>query len=128
MYKSLARSHLYYCDIIYHIPSRHAQLGVALNALVDKNWKNSIPSSSCCYRFKVHVVQSSLRNWDGNHYLVVAGVGAHNIVIDKTPSYLKNKLPRLRRPLSRQSNGNTFHELRYFPDAITSWNNVITHY
>ena len=55
----------------------------------------------------------------------------------KTPSYLKNKLPRLRRPLYRQSNNNTFHELRcnyfrymssFFPDAITSWNNVIPHF
>ena len=61
----------------------------------------------------------------------------HKIVSDKTPSYLKNKLPRLRRPLYRQSNSNTFHELkckfmRYmsssFLDAISSWNNVITHF
>ena len=60
----------------------------------------------------------------------------HRIVSDKTPSYLKNKLPRLRRQLYRQSNRNTFHELKckflwytssFFPDAITSWNNVITH-
>ena len=36
----------------------------------------------------------------------------HKIVSDKTPSYLKNKLPRLRRPLYRQSNSNTFHELK----------------
>ena len=60
----------------------------------------------------------------------------HKIVSDKTLSYLNNKLPRLRRPLYRQSNSNTFHELKckslrcmgsFFPDAITSWNNVITH-
>ena len=61
----------------------------------------------------------------------------HKIVNGKTPSYLKNKLPRLRRTLYRQSSSNIFHEfkcksLRYmssfFPDAITSWNNVITHF
>ena len=61
----------------------------------------------------------------------------HKIVSDKMPSYLKNKLPRLRRPLCRQSNSNTFpgfkcKSLRYkssfFPDATTSWNNVITHF
>ena len=61
----------------------------------------------------------------------------HKIVNEKTPSYLKNKLLRLRRPLYRQSSSNTFHEfkcksLRYtssfFPGAITSWNNVITHF
>ena len=53
------------------------------------------------------------------------------------PSYLKNKLPRFRRPLYRQSNSNTFHKLKckslrytssFFPVAITSWNNGITHF
>ena len=61
----------------------------------------------------------------------------HKIVSGKTPSYLKTKLTRLRRPVYRQSNSNNFHELRckslmyissFFPDAITSWNNVITHF
>ena len=30
MYKSLVRSHLDYCDIIYHIPSVQTQFGVTL--------------------------------------------------------------------------------------------------
>ena len=30
MYKVLVRSHLDYCDIIYHIPSVHTQFGVTL--------------------------------------------------------------------------------------------------
>ena len=34
MYKTLVRSHLDYCDIIYHIPSRQNQLGVFLNNLM----------------------------------------------------------------------------------------------
>ena len=58
----------------------------------------------------------------------------HKIVGGKTPSYLNNKLPRLRRPLYRQSNSNTLHELKckslrytssFFPDITT---NVITHF
>ena len=36
MYKILVRSHLDYCDIIYHIPSRQTRLGVTLNALMEK--------------------------------------------------------------------------------------------
>ena len=36
MYKALVRSHLDYCDIIYHIPARQTQLGVTLNALMEK--------------------------------------------------------------------------------------------
>ena len=61
----------------------------------------------------------------------------HKIVSTNTPSYLKDKLPRHRRPLFSQNNNNTFHEIRcrssrymssFFPDAITSWNNVINHF
>ena len=59
----------------------------------------------------------------------------HDIVDNKTPSYLKGKLPRHRRPLYSQDNNNTIHEISssrymssFFPNAITSWNNVITHF
>ena len=61
----------------------------------------------------------------------------HKIVSNETPLYLKDKLPLPRRPLYSQNNSNTFHEIRcktfrymysFFPDAITSWNNVITHF
>ena len=74
---------------------------------------------------------SSDRRWCGRILQI------HKIGSKKTISYLKNKLPRFRRPLYRQSNSNTFHELKckslrytssFFPDAITSWNNVITHF
>ena len=37
MYKAFVSSHLDYCDIIYHIPSRETQVGVTLNALMEKN-------------------------------------------------------------------------------------------
>ena len=36
MFKSLVRSHLDYCDIIYHIPSKQEQFGVTLNSLMEK--------------------------------------------------------------------------------------------
>ena len=38
MYKALARSHLDYCDTIYHIPTSNSQsnLGVTLNSLMEK--------------------------------------------------------------------------------------------
>ena len=62
----------------------------------------------------------------------------HKIVSNKTPFYLKDKLPRHRRPLYSQNNNvNTFHEIRcrssrymssFFPNAINAWNNVITHF
>ena len=38
MYKALVRSHLDYCDIIYHIPASYSptNLGVTLNSLMEK--------------------------------------------------------------------------------------------
>ena len=38
MYKGLVRSHLDYCDAIYHIPTFNSQinLGVTLNSLKEK--------------------------------------------------------------------------------------------
>ena len=76
MYKAIVRSHLD-CDVIYHLPPlRHqASLGVSLNSLMEK-------SKGC--NIKLHLlllvpgmvqVLNYMRNWDGNHYLIVAGVG-----------------------------------------------------
>ena len=63
MYKALVRSHLKYCDIIYHIPSRQSQAGVTLNILMEKlkefNTKQLLLSP---VHGKVHVAQSSMRN------------------------------------------------------------------
>ena len=117
MYKALFRSHLDYCDIIYHITSRQTQAGVTLNTLVEKTERIQYQAAlaitgawqgSC--RSKLYEElgweSSSDRRWC-NRILEI-----HKIVSGKTPSYLKNKLPQLRRPLYRQSNSNTFHELR----------------
>ena len=60
----IVRSHLDYCDIIYHMSSARTQFGVILTNLMEKSWKNSIPSSSCCYPVhgKVQVIPNSTRN------------------------------------------------------------------
>jgi len=59
----------------------------------------------------------------------------HKIVNNKTPLYLRNKLPCRRRPLYRLNNANTFYEIRcnsdryknsFFRDGIKGWNSVIT--
>ena len=77
MYKALVRSHFDYCDIIYHIPSKQTQPGVTLNALMEKLKEfNTKQPLLLPVHGKVHVGQSSMRNWGGNHYLVVVGVGA----------------------------------------------------
>ena len=59
----------------------------------------------------------------------------HKIVDGKTPLYLKDKLPRNRRPLYRHNNNNTFYERKpnseryknsFFHDGIKAWNTIIT--
>ena len=142
MYKALVRSHLDYCDIIYHMPSSQTQLGATLTALMEKTEKIQYQAALAVTgawqgsnRSKLYEELGweslSERRWCRRILQI------HKIVCDKTPSYLKDKLPRLRRPLYSQNNNNTFHEIRckssrymssFFPDAITSWNNVITHF
>ena len=67
MYKALVRSHLDYCDIIYHMLSHHNQapLGVTLNSLMEKVERNSISSSPCHSLLMpgmVQIVQNFTRN------------------------------------------------------------------
>ena len=57
----------------------------------------------------------------------------HKLIDDKTPSYLKNKLPPNRLPFL----SNVFRDIKcrtdrykssFFPDAIAFWNEFITHF
>ena len=137
MYKSLFRSHLDYCDIIYHIPSR--QLGMTLNALMKKTERIQCQAALAV----TGAWQSSCRSklyeelgWESLSGRCWCRRILQKIASDKLPP-LKNKLPRLRRPLYRQINSNIFYELKcksvrymssFFPNAITSWNNVITNF
>ena len=107
--------HFDYCDIIYHIPSKQTQLGVTHNALMEKTERIQYQAAlavtgawqgTCRSKLYEELGWESLsdRRWCRRILQI------HKIVNDKTPSYLKNKLPRLRRLLYRQSSGNTFHE------------------
>ena len=144
MYKALVRSHIDYCDTIYHIPALNNQINANANAnFVNGNcWANSIPSCPAITgawqgsnRSKLYVELGweslSDRRWC-RHILQI-----RKIKNNMTPSYLIDKLPPSRRLLYRFKNYNTFHEIRcntskyknsFFPDAIISWNNIITNY
>ena len=105
----------------------------ALNALTEKNGRipcqaalavtNAWQGSCRSKLYEELGWESSGRNW------------CRHIVSDKSPSYFKNKLSRLRRPLYRQAlyivtpfTKLLRHTSSFFPDEITSWNNVITHF
>ena len=103
MYKALVRSHLDYCDIIYHIPSLQNQpsVGVTLNSLMAK-------AESIQYQAALAVTgawQGSNRSelyeelgWEAlsDRRMCRRILQIHNIINNKTPSYLKVKLPPIR--------------------------------
>ena len=138
MYKSLVRSHLDYCDIIYHIPSQinMPPLGISLSTLMEKvekiqyqaalsitgAWKGS--SRSKLYEELGWESLSDRRKCRRILQL-------HKIIDNKTPSYLKTKLPPTRRTfLPAVFRENRCRSNRYsnsfFQDAIKFWNIVIS--
>ena len=142
MYNALVRCHLDYCDIIYHIPASTSQLnlGVTLNSLMEK-----------VERIQYQAALAVTGTWQGSNRAKLYEELGWETLSDRrwcrrilqickiknnmTPPYLSDKLPPIRRLLSRLGNTNTFHEIRcktsryknsFFPDAINSWNNIIT--
>ena len=120
MYKALVRSHLDYCDTIYHIPALNSQitLGVTLNSLMEK-----------VERTQYQAALAITGTWQGtNRYKLYEELGweslsdrrwcrrilqVHKIEKYITPSYLRDKLPPHHRHLYRFNNSNTFQKIRY---------------
>ena len=85
MYEALIRSHLDYCDIIYHIPSHQNQapLGVTLNSVkkVEKKSKEFNTNQPLPFLVlgMVPTMLNSTRNWVGNPSQIVVWVGVSYI-------------------------------------------------
>ena len=138
MYKALVRSHLDYCDIIYHIPSHQNQapLTVTLNSLMEKVKIIQYQAALGVAWFKPF---KTLRGWEtrSDRRMCRSILQIHKIFNHKTSSYLNDKLPPNSRALFSGNTRNTFHEIicksnrytnSFFPDAITSWNIFIKHF
>ena len=128
MYKAFVRSHLDYCDIIYHIPSllNQAPLGVTLNSLMEKveiiQYQSALAISGAWHGSN----RAKLYEESGWESLSDRRMGRrilqiHKIVNNKTPSYLSDKLP----PNCRASNR---YMISFFSDAVASWNIFIKHF
>ena len=134
MFKVLVCSHLDYCDIIYHVPSKQDQFGATLSYLMEKveriqyqaalaitgAWQGS--NRSKLYD-ELGWKSLSDRRW------CICILKLHEILCNQTPTYLKNKLSPLSTPLYYQNCSKTFRYMNsFFPDATSSWNNVISHF
>ena len=142
MYKTLVRHHLDYCDVIYHIPSTQTQQGGVLHFLMKELEKVQYQAALAITGTWQGSNQSKLYEelgWESlsDRRWCRRILQTHKIVNDKTPLFLKNKLPRHRRPLYRRQNDNTFYEKKanseryknsFFNDGIRSWNTIITYF
>ena len=106
MYKALVRSHLEYCDVIYHIPHvfNVPPLSVSLHCLMEK--VESIQYQSALAVSGTWKGSSRIKLYDGLGWKFLSDrrmcrrfLHIHKIVDQKTPSYLREKLPPCRRGL-----------------------------
>ena len=144
MYKALVRSHLDYCDIIYHIApaiNPPPQLPT-FNSLMEKLERAQYQAAlaitgswqgSNCSKFNEELGWETLSDRRMSRRILQI----HKIMNNKTPSYLKDKLPPNHRPSFNRPLFNVFREIKFktdryknsfFPHAISSWNKIISHF
>ena len=139
MYKTFSRSHLDYCDVIYHQAAKITKDGQALTSLMNDvervqyrgalavtgTWKGTNRS-----KLYDELGWESLSDRRKKQRLVLL----FKIVNGLTPSYLRDKLPPLKNPFAAETSY-TYREFRirterfrntFFPDTIKQWNTVIT--
>ena len=138
MYKTLVRSHLDYCDVIYHNPPiiHQPPLGMTLNSLMEKVEKIQYQAALAI----TGAWQGSSRSkiYDELGWETLFGrrncrrvLQIHKITNNNTISYLKDKLPANCKEMFSGIIRTTFHAIicksnRYrnssFPDEVASWN------
>ena len=134
MYKALVRSHLDYCDIIYHIPSHQSQppLGVTLNLQMKKVERiqyqaalaiSGVWRGSSCSKLYEELGCETL----SNRRMCRRILQIHKISGNKTPSYLPIAEPCSMETFEIICKSNRFKN-SFFPDAIASWNIFIKHF
>ena len=118
MYKAHVRSHLDYCDIIYHMPSHQIQapLGIILHSLMEKveriQYQAALAVSGAWHGSSRSKLYEEL-GWEtlSDRRMCRRILQIHKIFNHKTPSYLNDKLPPKCRALFSGNTRNTFREI-----------------
>ena len=73
MYKTFSRSHLDYCDVIYHQAAKITKDGQALTSLMNDvervQYRGALVVTGT--HGKARIVPNSMMNWVGNRFLTV---------------------------------------------------------
>ena len=138
MYKTLVRSHLDYCDLIYHIPSiiHQPPFGMTLNYLMEKVEKTQYQAALAITgawqgssRSKIYDELGWETLSDRRNCRRVLQI--HKLINNNTISYLKDKLTANCKEMFSGIIRTTFYAIicksnryknSFFPDTVASWN------
>ena len=139
MYKALVRSHLDYCDIVYHIPptSHDPPFGISLHdhmETIEKTQYQAALAVTGAWQGSSRIKLYEELGWESlsDRRMCKRMLQLHKIIDDQTPEYLRNKLPQNRNVVINLPN--VFHDIKcrknryknsFFPNAISTWNNII---
>ena len=142
LYKSLVRSHLDYCDVIYHQPPilHPPPVGMTLHTLMKKIEEIQYQAGLAvvgAWQGTSRVKLYENLGWESlsDRRMCRRLLQLHKIKNNKTPMYLQEKLPANRlRPVNLPF---VFRDIRcrtdkysysFFPNAISTWNRIITNF
>ena len=143
MYFALSRSHLDYCDIIYHLPETIHQPpeGVSLKSLMEKIEKVQYLAGLAitgAWQGSDRVKLYEELGWESlsDRRKSRRILQFHKIVDQATPSYLREKIPPNRNVMITLPNVFQVARIRprptdrylwsFFPDATAGWNKIIS--
>ena len=143
MYFALSRSHLDYCDIIYHLPETIHQPpeGVSLKSLMEKIEKVQYSAGLAitgAWQGTDRVKLYEELGWESlsDRRKSRRILQFHKIVDQATPSYLREKIPPNRNVMIPLPNVFQVARIRprptdrylwsFFPNAIAGWNQIIS--